>query len=176
MCIRDRLWGGDRGENVLDGGAPFYDTYECADGRYVAVGCVEPQFYAELLAMLEIDEVAEQLPSQLDMARWGELRDRLATSFKERTRDEWAELFADSDACVTPVLSPWEAAEHPHNRQRQAFVELDGLIQPAPAPRFGRTPAVAGRSGPAADPERILADWGIAPEREGELRSSGALG
>ncbi len=170
------LWGGDRGENVLDGGAPFYDTYECADGRYVAVGCVEPQFYAELLAMLEIDEVAEQLPSQLDMARWGELRDRLATSFKERTRDEWAELFADSDACVTPVLSPWEAAEHPHNRQRQAFVELDGLIQPAPAPRFGRTPAVAGRSGPAADPERILADWGIAPEREGELRSSGALG
>ncbi|MGB3030815.1 MAG: CoA transferase, partial [Candidatus Microthrix parvicella] len=79
------LWGGDRGENVLDGGAPFYDTYECADGRYVAVGCVEPQFYAELLAMLEIDEVAEQLPSQLDMARWGELRDRLATSFKERT-------------------------------------------------------------------------------------------
>lgn len=135
------LWEGERGTNLLDGAAPFYDTYECADGRYVAVGCVEPQFYQQLLAVLDIDEEAEELSFQIDPSGFNKTRALIAARFKERDRDEWGLIFADSDACVTPVLSPWEAHEHPHNVARAAFVEVGGLLQPAPAPRFSRTPA-----------------------------------
>jgi alpha-methylacyl-CoA racemase len=135
------LWEGERGTNLLDGAAPFYDTYECADGGHVAVGCVEPQFYQLLLAGLGIDEEAEGLAFQMDPSGFDRTRALVTARFKERTRDEWAEHFADSDACVTPVLSPWEAHAHPHNAARGAFVEVDGLLQPAPAPRFSRTPA-----------------------------------
>ncbi|MFE5501306.1 CaiB/BaiF CoA transferase family protein [Amycolatopsis japonica] len=169
------LWEGGRGENLLDGAAPFYDTYECADGGYVAVGCVENQFYQQLLAGLGIDEEAEGLSFQLDPTGWDLARSVLTAKFKERTRDEWAELFAESDACVTPVLSPWEAGEHPHNAARAAFVEVDGLTQPAPAPRFGRTPNAAPR--PADEGGRnvvaTLGDWGIARERAERLCSEG---
>ncbi|WP_182376206.1 CaiB/BaiF CoA-transferase family protein [Nocardioides sp. WS12] len=134
------MWEGERGTNLLDGAAPFYDTYECADGGYVAVGCVEPQFYQQLLAVLDIDEEAEELAFQIDPSGFDKTRTLIAARFKERTRDEWGVVFADSDACVTPVLSPWEAHEHPHNVARGAFIEVDGLLQPAPAPRFSRTP------------------------------------
>jgi len=153
------LWNEERGTNALDGGAPFYDTYECADGRYVAVGCVEPQFFAQLVAGLEIDA---ELPFHLDPRGWPEIREQLRAAFKQRPRDEWAKLFADTDACVTPVLSPWEAPEHPHNQQRQLFVEIGGVCQPAPAPRFSRTPATLPRpSEPASgDAAEVLARWG----------------
>ena len=155
------LWNAPRGENPLDGGAAFYDTYECADGRYVAVGCVEPQFYAQLLATLEIDD--PELPFQLDPAGWPRLKEVLGAKFKQRSRDEWAVVFADSDACVSPVLSPWEAHEHPHNRARDAFVDIDGIRQPAPAPRFLRTPLGTPQAR-SADPGRIrnmLSAWEV---------------
>lgn len=154
------LWNQPRGENALDGGAPFYDTYECADGRYVAVGCVEPPFYAQMLAILGIDDA--DLPNQIDATGWAQLKEVLGAKFKERPRDEWAELFAPFDACVSPVLSPWEAHEHPHHRAREAFIEVDGIRQPAPAPRFGRTPTGTPKA-LAKDPDQIrnlLSAWG----------------
>jgi len=131
------IWG-PFGTNVLDTGAPFYDTYECADGRYVAVGAIEPQFYAALLAKLELD--AGALPNRDDRTQWDALRAVFAKAFRMRSRDEWAALFADSDACVAPVLTLAEAPEHPHNVARGTFVEVDGVRHPAPAPRFDRTP------------------------------------
>ena len=159
----NQLWSQQRGTNVLDGGAAFYDTYECADGRFVAVGCVEPQFYAQLLAGLGIDDA--DLPFQLDPQGWPELAKLFAERFLQRTRDEWASIFADSDACVSPVLSPWEAHEHPHNAARGAFIEVDGLRQPAPAPRFGRTPAGLPQPQVATTPAEVRARWSAQPAR-----------
>lgn len=160
------LWKGERGANALDGGAPFYDTYECADGRYVAVGSVEHPFYLHLLEKLGIDADAEGLGAQVDPTSWEHTREVIAMRFKERSRDEWADHFADSDACVTPVLSPWEAHEHPHNRERGAFVEVAGIRQPAPAPRFSRTPASMPRERDAQgrDARATLLQWGLAEE------------
>ncbi|MFL0291300.1 CaiB/BaiF CoA transferase family protein [Mycobacterium sp. SMC-18] len=156
------LWNQPRGHNMLDGGAPFYDTYECADGRHVAVGCVEYPFYLQMLERLGVDD--PDLPFQLDTTGWAELRARIAAKFKQRSRDEWAEHFADSDACVTPVLSPWEAHEHPHNQARGAYLEIDGLRQPAPAPRFSRTAAgvPAPMSTETSDVEQLLSRWSVA--------------
>ena len=159
------LWNEPRGQNTLDGAAPFYDTYECADGRHVAVGCVEPPFYAELMTKLGIDD--PKLPFQLDRTGWAPLKEMIGAKFKERSRDEWASLFADSDACVTPVLSPWEAHEHPHNRARRAFIEVAGMRQPAPAPRFSRTPPEMPCAA-VSDAEAVrnmLAQWGIDSHR-----------
>ncbi|MBI1758378.1 MAG: CoA transferase [Actinobacteria bacterium] len=174
------LWSDQRGGNLLDGGAPFYDTYACADGRFVAVGALEPQFYAALLDRLGLAE--EELPGQHDPAGWPRLRARFAEVFAGRTRDEWAAVFADSDACVAPVLAPGEAADHPHTRARSGFVEVDGVMQPAPAPRFDRTPAgvpppphpLTG-PGPAADLAADLAEWGLTAEELGSLRAAGAV-
>ena len=132
-------WHSGRGSNLLDGSAPFYTTYACADGRYVAVGPIEPKFFAALLAGLQLDPA--DLPGQWERDRWGELRTALTDAFADRTRDEWAQLFFDTDACVTPVLTYAEAAAHPHLRDREAFVQVDGVTQPAPAPRLSRTPA-----------------------------------
>ena len=132
------FWSDDRGTNMLDTGAPFYDTYECADGGYVAVGAIEPQFYAALLGKLELD--ANALPDRDDRTQWDSLRAIFAKVFRIKTRDEWADVFADSDACVAPVLTLAEAPEHPHNVARGTFVEVDGVRHPAPAPRFDRTP------------------------------------
>ncbi|MBN9747861.1 carnitine dehydratase [Amycolatopsis sp. A1MSW2902] len=151
------LWPNPRGENLFDSGAPFYDTYECADGRFVAVGAVETEFFAELLDRLGVADA----PEQYEFARWPQLRERLAAAFKQRTRDEWAEVFADSDACAAPVLSPWEAHEHPHNAQRQAFVDVAGARQPAPAPRFDRTPAAAPLPRNARDAASMLDSWAV---------------
>ncbi|WP_327144259.1 CaiB/BaiF CoA transferase family protein [Nocardia sp. NBC_01327] len=165
------LWNAPRGENPLDSGAAFYDTYECADGKHVAVGCVEPQFYAQLLTILDIDD--PELPSQLDPTGWPRLKEILGAKFKERPRDEWSLLFADSDACVSPVLSPWEAHEHPHNQARNAFIEIDGLRQPAPAPRFTRSPTTT-PTGLSKDPEQtrnLLSTWGVPAEAISRITS-----
>lgn len=153
------VWSDTRGANMLDTGAPYYDTYECADGRHVAVGAIEPQFYAELLAKLELDPAG--LPAQNDVSRWPELRAVLTEAFAAQDRDHWAKVFATSDACVTPVLSFGEVASDSHIAERDTFYEVNGYLQPRPAPRFSRSipdtptpPPVLG-----ADNETVLADW-----------------
>ena len=142
------VWKDERGVNLLDGGAPFYDCYRCADGEWVAVGALEPQFYGALLEKLGLTDDAS-LQAYLDPATWPAIRERFEAKFAERSRDEWHELFADSDCCVAPVLSMREAREDGHNRDRGIFVEVGGMPQPAPAPRFSVTepdvPASAAR-------------------------------
>ncbi|MYR44659.1 CaiB/BaiF CoA-transferase family protein [Streptomyces sp. SID5910] len=153
-------WQDRRGSNLFDGGAPFYGTYETADGQYMAVGALEPRFYAEFMARLG---VPGEVPPREDMARWGELREAIAARFKARTRDEWTALFTDSDACVAPVLSLREAPHHPHLAARGTFTDQGGITQPAPAPRFSATPTAV-RTGPAlpgADAESVARDWDL---------------
>ncbi|MGH8793314.1 MAG: CaiB/BaiF CoA transferase family protein [Stackebrandtia sp.] len=167
------LWREARGVNVLDGSAPFYTTYECADGKFVAVGALEPQFYAALTAGLGLDD----LPNQFHVASWPRMRARFAAAFASKSRDEWASLFADVDACVTPVLSPVEASAHPHSAARGSFTEVAGLEQPAPAPRFSRTPGEV--ASPAPHPgqhtDAALADWGIPVDEVATLRTQGVV-
>ena len=169
-------WGEPRGHNLLDGGAPFYRTYACADGRFVAVGALEPRFYAELLAGLGWGDGAD-LPGQYDRSGWPELHQRFAAAFATRTRDEWAALFDGTDACVAPVLDPGEAAKHPHLAAREGFVDIAGVRQPAPAPRLSRTPATV--QGPAPLPgehtRAALTDWGFSEPEVGALLRSGAV-
>jgi alpha-methylacyl-CoA racemase len=169
------FWSDDRGTNLLDSGAPFYDCYECADGGYVAVAAIEPQFYAALLAGLGLDGAG--LPDQNDQAGWPVLRDAIGRAISTRTRDDWAEVFEHLGACVAPVLTMLEATTHPHNLARGTFVEVAGAVQPAPAPRFSRTPAevdtppqLAG-----ANTDRVLADWGVSPDELAALRASAAI-
>ncbi|RAY11734.1 CoA transferase [Actinomadura craniellae] len=167
------VWQDERGVNMLDTGAPWYDVYETADGRHVAVGAIEPQFYAEFIRRLGLESA--DLPGQHDRDRWPEMRERFAAAFKARTRDEWTEVFLPGDACVAPVLSLREAAEHPFNTAREVFVEEDGHLQPAPAPRFSRT--AAGIGGPPAAPgahtRDVLADLGF--DDVEELIAAGAV-
>lgn len=151
-------WKGQRGENLLDGGAPFYDTYACADGKYVAVGAIEPQFYAELRERCGIEDPL--FDEQMDAARWPLLKLRLADIFRTRTRAEWCVLLEGSDACFAPVLDWDEAPEHPHNRARGAFVSLDGVTQPAAAPRFSRTPPVEPQSQTVVTLNGVFEQWG----------------
>ncbi|UQU61736.1 CoA transferase [Couchioplanes caeruleus] len=151
-------WPGPRGTNLLDGGAPFYDTYATADGGYMAVGALEPRFYGELLAGLGLDGDPE-LPGRDDADAWDTLRARFAERFAQRTRDEWTAVFAGLDACVAPVLTPAEAPGHPHNRARGTFVTVGGQVQPAPAPRFGRTPAPAPAPARAAGIAEVIRGW-----------------
>jgi alpha-methylacyl-CoA racemase len=170
------MWNDQRGTNLLDGGAPFYDTYETADGRYIAVGAIEPQFYAELLERCGLD--AEELPGQHDRAAWPAMKERFAALFRTRTRDEWCALLEGTDACVSPVLSLGEAQQHPHNVHRGTFVEAFGMPQPAPAPRFSRTPGTL-RSGPLRPSENGVAElerWGLGGDEVARLRSEGVLG
>jgi alpha-methylacyl-CoA racemase len=160
------LWQEEPGTNALDGAAAFYDTYPCADGKYVAVGCVEHHFFLEMLSKLGIDPGADEvgdLPHQIDPTGWQSWREVIGEVFLTKTRDEWAGHFADSDACVSPVLTPWEAHTYPHSVARSSFVEIDGIIQPAPAPRFSRTPAgtPVGADASGRDVVRTLAAWGI---------------
>ena len=167
-------WSAERGSNLLDGGAHFYDTSRCADGKYLSIGPIEPQFYALFLDKAGITDPDFKL--QWDRARWPELKVRLAAHLETRSRDEWCALLEGSDACVAPILSMDEAPEHPHNRARGTFIELDGVIQPAPAPRFSRSvpaqprPPVVGASG-----EKVLTDWGFTPEAITGLRQAGAI-
>jgi alpha-methylacyl-CoA racemase len=168
-------WQDRRGSNMLDGGAPWYDTYETAGGGYVAVGAIEPQFYAALLDGLGL--AGADLPNQLDPAGWPELRRRFAEVFATRSRDEWAEVFAGTDACVAPVLSLAEAPQHPHAVARNAFVEVGGITQPAPAPRFGRSAAghPAPPPRPGADTDQVLADLGMSAGEVAKMRAKGVV-
>jgi alpha-methylacyl-CoA racemase len=169
-------WHDQRGSNLLDGGAPFYDTYATADGGYVAVGALEPQFYAALLHGLGLTEAG--LPGQHDRNGWPVLRKRFAEVFASRTRADWEQVFAGTDACVSPVLSLAEAPAHPHAQARGAFVEVGGITQPAPAPRFGRTAAdnPAAPPRPGADTDAVLAELGVTPADVAALRARGVIG
>jgi alpha-methylacyl-CoA racemase len=169
-------WRPERGTNTLDGGAPFYAVYACADGRYVAVGAIEEPFYRALLHGLDLDPA--RLPERSDPARWPELRRVLAERFALRGRDEWLAVFAGTEACVTPVLTVAEAGEHPHLDARGTYVVDDGLVQPAPAPRFSRTAAKLPEPAPepGRDTREALAEYGLsAPEIEA-LLADGAAG
>jgi alpha-methylacyl-CoA racemase len=157
-------WAGDPGHNLLDTGAPFYDVYVTADDRHLAVGAIEPQFYALLLAGLGLAD--EDLPAQMDKAGWPVLRERFTAVIRTRTRDEWAAVFEPIDACVTPVLTWDEAAEHPHNRARETFIRTDDTLQPAPAPRLSRTPSTAGGSSGHITAE-LLKTWGVSAAEAG---------
>ncbi len=171
------VWSDARGTNIIDTGAPFYDTYKTADGRYVAIGSIEPQFYAELrrLAGLAHDP---DFDAQHDRANWPALKEKLAAVFATKTRAEWDALMEQTDACYAPVLTMGEAPEHPHNRARETFVTVDGDTQPAPAPRYSATatdtPAPAPM--PGADTDAILAGLGIAEDERETLRAAGAIG
>ena len=153
-------WQDRRGANLLDGGCPYYGTYETADGKYMAVGALEQQFYAEFVELLGIGEHAD---SRKDLARWGELREAVAARFKTRTRDEWTAVFEGSDACVAPVLSLREAPAHPHLAARGTFTDHGGITQPAPAPRFSltRTSVRTGPALPGADTADVARDWDV---------------
>jgi alpha-methylacyl-CoA racemase len=168
-------WRGERGTNLLDGGAPWYDTYQTADVKYMAVGALESQFYAELITGLGLADAG--LPDRSDPASWPELRQRFATAFLRRTQAEWAEVFAGSDACVAPVLGPDEAAKHPHNTARGTFTEVGGVLQPGPAPRFSRTPADQPQPPPVAgaDTDAVLAGLGYTAAEITALRSGGVI-
>lgn len=163
----------ERGVNTLDSGAFFYETYECADGRFVAVAAIEPKFFTELLQRLELDPAT--LPKQSDRARWPEGKTTLAAKFKTKARDEWLRVFEGGDACVAPVLSLAEAARHPHAVARQSFVEIDGVTQPVPAPRFSRT-ANAPPTAPAPANADVMRGWGIAASEIETLKASGIVG
>jgi alpha-methylacyl-CoA racemase len=168
-------WWGERGTNIFDGGAHFYGVYRCAGGGYMSVGPMEPQFYAELLRLLELDPA--ELPDQYDRARWPEARESLAKAFATRTRDEWCAVFEGSDACVAPILDFAEAPRHPHNVARENFVEVGGVTQPAPAPRFGRTPSGVGRPPPepGADTGEVLEEMGLDAAEIAALRTAGII-
>ena len=168
------FWG-ERGTNILDTGAPFYEVYATADGAWMAVGAIEPQFYALLLDGLGLDPAS--LPNRDDPANWAPLKEQFAAVFATRSRDEWCAVFDGTDACVVPVLSPLEAPVHPHNRARHGFLERDGVPQPAPAPRFSAHPAPspAPPQHPGADTAAVLADWGLDREDVAALQATGVL-
>ncbi|WP_326523604.1 CaiB/BaiF CoA transferase family protein [Sphingomonas sp.] len=170
-------WADRPGVNLIDGGAHFYDSYVCADGRFVAVGAIEPQFYAELRAVAGVaDDPA--FDAQFDPRTWGALKEKLAAIFATRPRDEWVAAFAGRDACFAPVLSLDEAAAHPHNVSRGTYLEVDGLRQPAPAPRLSTTPAAdpAAPVTPGADTDAVLAALGVAADEVAALRRDGTIG
>ncbi len=169
------FWHEERGVNILDTGAPFYDVYETSDGAYVAVGAIEAQFYANLLEGLGLD--AADLAPQMERAQWPGLRERFVAIFRTRTRDEWVERFEGVDACVSPVLSPSEAPVHPYNRERGVFSTAE-RVEPMPAPRFSATPNPAPRPAqPAgAGTREGLISWGLDEARLAELRAAGAFG
>jgi alpha-methylacyl-CoA racemase len=165
----------ERGTNWLDSGAPYYDSYECADGRYVAVGALEPQFYAQLLVGLGLD--GEDLADQHDESAWPAMKERFATIFATKSRDEWIAAFDALDACVAPVLTMDEVADDPHLRARDTYVDVDGVVQPAPAPRFDRTPARLDRPpAPAGHhTDEVLAEYGFDADERAELRQAGTV-
>ncbi|HEU5150960.1 MAG TPA: CaiB/BaiF CoA-transferase family protein [Iamia sp.] len=172
------IWTDDRGTNMLDSGAHFYDTFECADGGYVSIGSIEPQFYAELLRLTGLEEVhGGELPWQHDKTAWPDLKEELAGIFKTKTRDEWCEIMEGTDVCFAPVLTMSEAPQHPHNVARGTFTEVAGIVQPGPAPRFSRTPGSIERPPPHAGQhsDELLAEIGYDEARIAALKESGAV-
>jgi alpha-methylacyl-CoA racemase len=171
--LKANQWSETRGANILDTGAPWYDVYETADGKYVAIGAIEAKFYDELLSRLNLE--GENLPGQYERARWPEMREIFRSTFKGRTRDEWCRVFEGSDACFAPVLTFSESRRHPHNAARGSHVEVGGVAQPAPAPRFSRTPGAVRRAPPGRGEEGLaaLADWGFSAAEVERLRSAG---
>jgi alpha-methylacyl-CoA racemase len=171
------LWSDRRAGNLLDGGAHFYGVYECADGGYLSVGAIEPEFYRQLLEGLALADDHDLVANRDDVTSWPRLRERLVPVFRQRTRDEWCAVFDGTDACVAPVLALDEVAAHRHNVARDAYVVVDGLAQPAPAPRFSRTPAAMPTAPPAPGEHtrEALADWGIDAGEVERLLDSGAV-
>jgi alpha-methylacyl-CoA racemase len=165
----------ERGRNIIDSGSHFYDAYECADGRHVSIGSVEPQFHAELLARLGIDDI--EPAQQMDGEAWPKLKERFTALFKTKTRDEWCEIFEGSDACFAPVLDLAEARKHPHAVARQSFINIEGVEQPAPAPRFSRSqPAVPKRAAKVGEhTEEVLSDWGFSQSEIDAARKNGLI-
>lgn len=170
------LWSDERGVNLLDSGAPFYDTYETADGRHIAVGCLEPQFFAEFARLLPLDE--RFVAGQFDRKLWSDMRAEIAARVKKETRDHWAAHFEQTDACVAPVLSMREAKQHPHNRARRAFVTSGRLERPAPAPRFSGSPSAVATAPGDRDksPAAVLERFGISASEAEALVKSGVIG
>ncbi len=176
------MWSDDRGTNLLDTATHFYDTYECADGNFVSIGSIEPQFYAELLKHTNLEQVYVDLgapmPTQMDKAKWPEMKAHLAAIFVTKSRDEWSALLEGTDICFAPVLTMDEAAQHPHNVHRKTFVEVAGITQPAPSPRFDRTPGEIQRppSHPGQHTDEILSEWlGAESQEIAELRQSDSV-
>ena len=169
------VWNGPGHPHVLDASAPFYDTYRCADDKWISIGALEPQFYALLLQKCGLADVAPA--SQWDVAQWPALKARVAALVATRPRDEWCRLLEGTDVCFAPVLDLDEAPQHPHNRARGTFIEIDGVTQPAPAPRFSRTAAEVSRPPPVAGhaDNAILTDWGFAADEVDALRRAGVL-
>ncbi|HAT57579.1 MAG TPA: carnitine dehydratase [Gammaproteobacteria bacterium] len=169
------MWTKERMDNRLDGGAHYYGSYACADGKFISIGSIEPQFYALLLELCEIDD--PEFAKQNDKQHWASLRSKLEALFATQTRDHWCALLEGTDVCFAPVLDLQEAPNHPHNVARQSFVEIDGVTQPAPAPRFSRTPTSV--QAPAAmageHSEEILSDWGFAANEISALKQAGAI-
>ncbi|WP_170005154.1 CaiB/BaiF CoA transferase family protein [Pseudopontixanthobacter vadosimaris] len=170
------VWSDERGANMLDTGAHYYDSYETADGKYISIGSIEPQFYAELRRLAGLEE-DEEFDRQMDRSAWGSLAEKLGDVFRSRTRDEWCAIMEHSDVCFAPVLSLAEAPEHPHNKARGTFVEIGGSMQPAPAPRFAETqsavPNPAVQSG--QDTDAILSELGLDAAACAELRDTGVI-
>ena len=167
-------WTQDRGSNLLDGGAHFYDTYRCRDGKYIAIGPIEPQFYALFLEKAGISD--PEFKSQWDRAHWPSLKEKLATILMAKTRDEWCALMEGTDACVAPVLDMDEAPQHPHNLSRNTFIEIDGVMQPAPAPRFSRTvPASPTPPTASVAAAETLNEWGFDADTIAHLEGCGAI-
>ena len=169
------MWNEGRRSNLLDGGAHFYDTYQCSDGGWISIGSIEPQFYLLLLEKTGITD--PQFQHQMSREDWPELRDKLAAVIATKTRDEWCALMDGTDVCFAPVLSMDEAPSHPHNAARETFVEVGGVVQPAPAPRFSATPGKIQGPPPkiGADNDAALADWGFSAGMIADLKASGAL-
>ena len=165
----------ERGTNILDSGAHFYECYETKDGKYVSIASIEPKFYAELLQLTGLE--GEALPEQMDRDTWPAMKTRLAKVFKAKSRDEWCEIMEGSDVCFAPVLSIGEVSAHPHNKARDSFIEIDGVTQPAPAPRFSRTkPEVQSPpSGRGQHTKEVLADWGLAADEIAGLETAGTI-
>ncbi|MCY3829452.1 MAG: CaiB/BaiF CoA-transferase family protein [Rhodospirillaceae bacterium] len=170
------LWSNERGANLLDGGAHFYSVYETRDGKYVSIGSIEAKFYAELLEKTGLDPAG--LPPQMKPESWPVIKDKLAEIFKTKTREEWCAIMEGSDICFAPILDLDEAPGHPHMKARGTFAEIDGVVQPAPAPRFSRTPGAVRRppSPPGADTDEALAAWGFAAGEIADLRAKNAVG
>jgi alpha-methylacyl-CoA racemase len=169
------MWKDERRANLLDGGAHFYDTYQCADGKWISIGSIEPQFYAQLLEKTGIND--PDFAAQMDRAGWDSLRTKLGHVIAQKTQAEWCEIMDATDVCFAPVLDLDEAPRHPHNAARKTFVELEGVIQPAPAPRFSKTPGAIQGPPPAigAHDREALGDWGFSSAEIDALKASGAL-